>query len=114
MVVRKKDESYARKHLLINALTMVPFIIGFMMVWKHVSTAGWDLVTWGYFACLTFYAVINFIWQQYRSNRFRCPCCKEEIVDPHQNLEEGDAIVFFCKTCDIEWETGMNQSSGTA
>lgn len=108
MVVRKKDNSYlSRKHIF-NLITMPPFIIVFFLAWKHVDRVGWDHAAWFFFIVLFSYGWIVFLWQEYKLSRFRCPMCKQVIINDHKHLEHGAAVTFLCLVCDIEWDTGLS------
>lgn len=49
-----------------------------------------------------------------RLRRFRCPSCGERLRKPDlTKLSVGDAIVFECERCDVEWDTGLSIPDGS-
>jgi hypothetical protein len=45
--------------------------------------------------------------------KFKCPQCGRELGrETMIGKQEGEPIRFVCSHCQIEWESGMNISSG--
>jgi predicted RNA-binding Zn-ribbon protein involved in translation (DUF1610 family) len=46
--------------------------------------------------------------------QFRCPRCGE-CIQKHVDTrnQENTPIIYFCKSCDVEWDTGLRTPSGS-
>ena len=54
------------------------------------------------------------IWDKVRLKRFVCPQCRRKLSETTiKHRKEGDPINYYCPDCDIEWETGLSESTSS-
>ena len=95
-----------------NILSMLPFIPVFAIIWVRASDNKMDWITYSLIGLFLVGAVFGLWWQNRRSTRFTCPECDKLLVDNHVDVAPGDELNFNCKDCEIEWVTGLTQSTG--
>ena len=97
--------------MLVNLLTMLPFIPIFAFAWWRMSSGMWDIWTWTSIVAFALGAVLGLWYQRRRETRLKCPECGAMIVGPIGGLKIDHPIDFYCKNCDIRWETGSTFTS---
>lgn len=111
-MIKKEIHSFGLRYLLMNFLSMLPFIPVFIFMFIRASNDQWDWITFSLFGLFGMGACFGLWWQSHRSSRFVCPECNTLIIDRHENIKVGGELNFICKKCDIEWVTGLSHSSG--
>jgi len=57
-------------------------------------------------------AVTGTVWQSRRLKQFACPACGKKILSPTIHCRrDGDPVNYYCPDCDIEWETGLTETT---
>ncbi len=111
MTTTRKDHRAGYRYILVNILTMLPFIPLFVIAWRRGSSGIWDHWTWTCIVLFVLGAIFGLWYQRRRETRFRCPECRTLIVGPIDGLRIGHPIIFYCDKCDIRWETGSTFTS---
>jgi len=59
-------------------------------------------------------SIAGTVWQSRRLRRFRCPRCGRSIPEPTiKYRSENEPINYYCPDCDIEWETGLTETTAS-
>ena len=108
MTTVREYRRFGTRYLLINVLTLLPFVPIFAFTFWRVSSGVWDLWTWTGIGIFVLGAVFGLWFQHRRATRFVCPECGQIIVGPVDDPEPGAPIDFVCEHCDIRWRTGLS------
>jgi hypothetical protein len=100
---------FGSRYMLLNALSMLPFIPVFIFIWIRAQAMNLDFWLWIASGIFLAGAVFGLWWQWYRSRRMVCPKCGSFILRKG-HVEAGEPLNFVCTRCDIEWVTGLSQS----
>jgi len=93
--------------MIMNLLSMLPFVPVFIILWHRTSHGIWDDVTFLWTGIFILGAIFGLYWQKRRQNRLRCPDCGKLIIDKHRTVKCGEPLNFYCDICDVEWVTGL-------
>ena len=107
MTTQKNYKWFGYKYLILNALSIIPFVPVFIFLWQRTSQGIWDEVTFKWAGIFIMGGIVGLYWQTRRKNRFHCPDCGILIVDKHLTAKPGDPLNFYCDVCDVEWVTGL-------
>lgn len=111
MSTRRTDARFKSRFILRSAALVVPPLVVFAFLWRESvrveSTSWWAVaffVGWvGVWALLDAALLRN----------YRCPSCGHRIGNSTRLNRSGrDPIRHYCSRCDIEWDTGLSESSG--
>jgi hypothetical protein len=103
----REHRRFGKRYLLINALTVLPFLPFFAFAFWRASAVGWDGWTWSGFGVFLLGAIFGLWYQHRRGTRFVCPERGQLIIGPVDDPGPGDSIDFLCEHCDISWKTGL-------
>ena len=110
MPTQREYRRFGTRYILLNILSMLPFIpvfvSTFMRAWKGI----WDQWTFAGMTVFALGAIIGLIWQHRRGTRMRCPECGKLLRIRYFDLEVDEPVNFLCDRCDIEWVTGLRKS----
>jgi len=96
--------------MLLNLLSVLPFVPVFVIACRRASRGIWDTTTGACIGVLGVGGIIGLFWQHRRHSRYVCPDCGKRIIDRHKDARPGDPIDFYCDVCDVEWVTGLSAS----
>jgi len=96
--------------MLLNALSMAPFVPLFIFAWIRASRGIWDAWTWAAMGIFLAGAVLGLFWQYRRHIRMRCPDCGRPILPENKiTAAPGAPLDFYCPRCDVVWKTGLRE-----
>jgi len=103
---RKFGDNYIRKEIFI----VVPVILLFVLIAFFSGKNSFIAITLTILIILV--SIIGTIWQTIRLKKFICPNCGKKISEPTiKYRSEGEPINYYCPNCDIEWETGLTETT---
>lgn len=108
MSVKKDYRKYGYRYMVLNLLSMLPFIPVFVI---FVYRGKFDNIGISLTVVFVVGAVFGLAWQHRRHSRIRCPQCKD-ILFAEKNLARGAPNNFRCTRCDVEWVTGLLAGHG--
>ena len=107
---RRLDRSFRRRFLWRNSVLFLLTGAFWLAVWFQRERLGAPLWLLG----VLFLAwMLGWVIADVRSfRRYRCPECKQTLPKPTAGWNAGEAIVYSCARCAIEWDTGLRVSDG--
>jgi len=110
MTLQREDRRFKRRYVLRNTVLLVPPVCAASFVWLNRVDGG--LATWlaagGFVVWIAFWIILD--RRMFQS--YCCPSCGQSIKEPTVVARKGgDPIRFYCSSCDIEWDTGLRESS---
>lgn len=110
MPTQREYRRFGTHYILLNVLSMIPFIPVFVLTFMRAGKGIWDHWTWTGIAVFILGAIVGLVWQHRRGTRMRCPECGKLLIIRERDLEEDDPVNFVCDRCDIEWVTGLRKT----
>ena len=111
-MIKKDAKSFGKSYMLKNLISMMPGVVILILTAIRLPSNGMDLLNISLTLLFILNAIFGLWWQSHRSNRFTCPECGNTIIDKHKDILPGEELNFTCNQCDIEWVTGLSQSTG--
>lgn len=107
-----KYKKFGRNYLIKNIYVIVPLITLFFLVIYFRGKN--NLLFYVSLSLLIGGGIAGTIWDIIRLKKFVCPRCGASISGPTiKHRKEGDPINYYCPVCDIEWETGLYESTSS-
>ena len=110
MTTLRRDHRFAKRYMLRSTILLVPPLVAFLFVWR--AWGQFDSAFW--LAAIFFVAwiVVWIIFDVMLLRAYHCPSCGQKIKNATiRNRSAGDPIRYCCSNCDIEWDTGLRESS---
>lgn len=103
----RKYRRFGARYMLLNVVSVLPFVPVFIFMWHRASSGRFD--TWFWLATGLFGVggVFGLWWQARRSRRMNCPQCGALIVRT-DHPAPNQPINFVCTRCDVKWVTGLS------
>jgi len=101
-----KYRKFSKKYFIQNLLFSFPLVLLFAVIWNRAEKL--DIIFWISVILFISGIILGFVLDRMRLKNFHCPKCNKLILKPTiVNAEPNDPINYYCKNCDIEWETGL-------
>jgi predicted RNA-binding Zn-ribbon protein involved in translation (DUF1610 family) len=85
-------------------------LIAFAFIWR--DSGRFEPAFWLATAFFIAWIVLWIILDRRMLHAYSCPSCGQRIKDPViRNRNAGDPIHYYCSYCDIQWDTGLKESS---
>lgn len=108
MTVQKKFHRHSLNFLALNLLSGIPFLAALAFILIRGFKLIWDTWSWIAFGICIVNLILGFYWQNRREKKMKCPECKQMLfLDNFKDLKPSEQIFFHCKSCDIQWDTGL-------
>ncbi len=110
MRVPQPDHRYKRRYLLRTLALIVPPLLALLVLWRTREYA--DAVPWRVVGFFVVWMALWIVLDTLLLRRYRCPRCRQTIRGPTViDRRPGEPLRYYCGTCDIEWDTGLRESS---
>jgi hypothetical protein len=110
MTPTKPDRRFKKRYVLRTAILVVPPLVAFVFIWRDGGRFGSAL-----WPAAVFFVAWVLAWIGLDAvilRRYSCPSCGQRIAHPTiLSRKAGDPIHYYCSKCDIEWDTGLRESS---
>jgi predicted RNA-binding Zn-ribbon protein involved in translation (DUF1610 family) len=110
MKTLRRDHRFTRRYILRSAILVVPPLVAGVLVWR-----AWDRSDSAIWLAAIFFLAWIVVWiisDAVMFRTYRCPSCGQRIRHPTiRSRGAGDPIRYYCSKCDIEWDTGLRESS---
>ena len=93
-----KSVYWEKRYWIFSTIVLIPFVATAVAVFPHSKPHAYCI-----FFALT---IISFLAQRLRFKFMHCEKCGSLM---RRNLKAEEEMVFYCKTCNIEWQTGYIQ-----
>jgi predicted RNA-binding Zn-ribbon protein involved in translation (DUF1610 family) len=108
-VERREDRRFGKRYILRNIALAIPPSIALCVLWFSRNEAGsttW-IATASFVVWMVGWVLADVVWFR----RYRCPSCGSPIRSATiTRRQAGDPIIYFCRECNVEWDTRLRES----
>src|SRR5258708_6335650 len=112
MPVEKKDPSFGSRFILpLLCIFLMAALCGAVAMRFTDMHKSW-LGLWPFGLVVLFMLVALFALHHFVVCRYRCPQCRARLPIYREDAVRADEYRYYCKSCDVIWNTGLRQGEG--